>query len=101
MPTRTAAAPASTPAAPAVAADDPVAERFASGSLTEHVLRGVVGLALVVAAFVLAGSHPWAMLLLLPGVVAWRGCPTCWALGLGATLSRGRIGCSDGSCRTD
>lgn len=75
---------------------DPVTSMFASGSVTEHVVRGVLGLVLVVAAFALAGSRPVALLLLVPAVVAWRGCPTCWLMGLGATLSRGRVG---GSCR--
>ncbi|VXB24205.1 conserved hypothetical protein [Nocardioides sp. AX2bis] len=69
---------------------------FASGSVTEHVLRGILGLGLVVAAFALAGRQPLALLLLVPAVVAWRGCPTCWLMGLGATLSRGRVG---GTCR--
>ena len=103
MPTATTVrpGPAAPQAAPAVAADDPVAGIFASGSVLEHVVRGVVGLALVVAAFALAGSSPWALLLAIPGVIAWRGCPTCWALGLAATVSRDRVGCADGSCRTD
>lgn len=76
---------------------DPVTSMFASGSVAEHVLRGVLGLVLVVTAFALAGSRPIALLLLVPAVVAWRGCPTCWLMGLGATLSRGRVG---GTCRT-
>ncbi len=76
---------------------DPVTSMFASGSVTEHVLRGVLGLVLVVAAFALAGSRPLALLLLVPAVVAWRGCPTCWLMGLGATLSRGRV---SSTCRT-
>ncbi len=70
---------------------------FASGSLVEHVLRGVLGLVLVVTGFALAGGQPLALLLLVPGVVAWRGCPTCWLMGLGATLSRGRV---TATCRT-
>ena len=89
------------PAAPSVEAEDPVAGLFASGSVTEHVVRGVIGLALVVAAFAYAGSNPWALLLAVPGVLAWRGCPTCWALGLAATISRNRVRCTDGSCRSD
>ena len=74
---------------------------FASRSVAEHVLRGVLGLALVVVALAQARSHPAALLLALPAVVLWRGCPTCWALGLAATVSRGRVGragCTDGAC---
>lgn len=81
--------------------EDAVTRVFASRSVTEHVVRGVVGLVLVVAALAYAGSTPWALLLAVPGMVAWRGCPTCWALGLAATVSRGRAGCVDDSCRRD
>ena len=78
---------------------DPVGELFASSSVTEHVVRGVLGLVLAVAAFALAPAHPWALLGLVAAAVAWRGCPTCWCLGLAQTLSRGRVGCTDGTCR--
>lgn len=82
-------------------ADDPVTSLFASRSVTEHVLRGLLGLALVVVALWQASAHPAALLLLVPAVVAWRGCPTCWALGLAATVTRGRgRACTDGSCRS-
>lgn len=64
---------------------------FASKNLPEHLVRGVLGAVLVVLAFVLAKqAHPLWILLLVPGVVAWRGCPTCWAMGLGQTLARSR-----------
>ena len=78
--------------------DDPVADFFASSSLTEHVLRGVLGLVLAVGSLALAAAHPWALLGLVGTAVAWRGCPTCWTLGLMQTLSRGRVRCTDGSC---
>ena len=78
---------------------DPLADFFASGSVTEHVLRGVLGLLLAVGAVVLAPAQPWALLGLIGTVVAWRGCPTCWALGLAHTVSRGRAGCADAACR--
>lgn len=78
--------------------DDPVADFFASSSVAEHVLRGVLGLVLAVGALVLAPAHPWALLGLIGTVVAWRGCPTCWTLGLAWTLSRGRVGCADRTC---
>lgn len=71
---------------------DPMLERFASGSVTVHIIRGVAGLVFAVLAVALAGTHAWAPLGLIPALVLWRGCPTCWMLGLGHTLSRGRVG---------
>lgn len=70
------------------AAVDPTSAMFASRSVRVHVARGVLGLVLAVVAFALAGSQPLALLLLVPAVVAWRGCPTCWLMGLGATRRR-------------
>lgn len=34
------------------------------------------------------------------GLVAFRGCPTCWVIGLVQTVSRGRLErrCADGVC---
>ena len=78
--------------------DDPTAALFASRSLVEHLVRGVVGLVLVVLSLTYAAAQPWALLGLVPAAVAWRGCPTCWALGLAATLSRGKVSGCDGTC---
>jgi hypothetical protein len=48
-----------------------------------HLVRGVIGIALLIAAFSLAGSLPIVALLLGVGaLVAFRGCPTCWLAGL-------------------
>lgn len=48
-----------------------------------HLVRGVIGVTLLVAAFSLAGSLPLVALLLGGGaLVAFRGCPTCWLAGL-------------------
>ncbi|GEP39086.1 hypothetical protein NPS01_27490 [Nocardioides psychrotolerans] len=56
---------------------------FASRSVREHLLRGALGLPLLVAAFALIPlTGPLALLLAGPAVVLLRGCPTCWALGL-------------------
>lgn len=78
--------------------EDQVARMFASRSVPEHLVRGVLGAVLLVAAFALVGTTPWSLLLAVPAVVAWRGCPTCWALGLAATVSRDRVGCTDDRC---
>jgi hypothetical protein len=80
------------------AVDDPTTAMFASSTVAEHVLRGVIGLVLVVLSLTFAASQPWALLGLVPAAIAWRGCPTCWAMGLAATISRGRTSGCDGSC---
>ena len=59
---------------------------FASRSVRVHLIRGVLGLVAFVAAFALVGVvGPVSLLLVVPAVLAWRGCPTCWALGLTQT----------------
>jgi hypothetical protein len=64
---------------------------LASGSVAEHVLRGVLGLLAAALAIVLLGViGPVSLLLLVVTVIAWRGCPTCWAVGLFGTLADGR-----------
>jgi hypothetical protein len=56
---------------------------LASGSVRVHIARGVAGLiALVGAGLGAAVVGPVALLLLLAAGIAWRGCPTCWAVGL-------------------
>ncbi len=48
-----------------------------------HLVRGVIGIALLIAAFLLAGRLPLVALLLGGGALAaFRGCPTCWLAGL-------------------
>src|SRR5258708_3023901 len=58
---------------------------LASGSISEHVVRGVVGLIAAVLAIALLGRVGPVSLVLLPvTALAWRGCPTCWTVGGGA-----------------
>jgi hypothetical protein len=78
---------------------------FASESLLEHAARGVVGLGALALAATVGAAHPWLALAMIPvGVIALRGCPLCWTLGLVQTLVarwRGRAAperCVDGSC---
>jgi hypothetical protein len=79
---------------------DPASARrspLASGSVREHVFRGAVGVAAAVLAIVLAAVlGPISLVLLLLTAFAWRGCPTCWTIGLLGTLADGRArrGCS-------
>ena len=59
---------------------------FASRSVRIHYARGALGLAALVAAVALAAAGVSAGLaLLIVTAVAWRGCPTCWAVGLAQT----------------
>lgn len=56
---------------------------FASSSVPRHYARGVAGLLAAIGAILgVALGAPAALALLLVTAVAWRGCPTCWAVGL-------------------
>ena len=71
---------------------------FASSSVGVHLARGIIGVLAAVAAFAgvaLVGSA--SLLLLVVTVLAWRGCPTCWAVGLMQTVEDQR--CRNGACR--
>ena len=75
---------------------------FASTSLPRHLLRGALGFGgLIGSVALLPVAGPISLLLLPVGVVALRGCPMCWAIGLAQTISRGRLqrACDDGQCR--
>ena len=64
---------------------------FASASVPRHLLRGLIGvLAVLGAAAGTPAVGPVALLLLVVTVVAWRGCPTCWTVGLLQTMGRSR-----------
>jgi hypothetical protein len=70
-------------------------------ALARHLARGAIGFGLIGSALALTASvGPASLLLLAPGMVALRGCPTCWIVGLIETVSAGRLKrtCDDGSC---
>jgi hypothetical protein len=70
---------------------------LASDSVRAHVVRGAAGLvAAGLALGLLAVVGPVSLVLLPLTAVAWRGCPTCWTVGLLGTLAdeRARRGCS-------
>ncbi|MFI0351705.1 hypothetical protein [Actinomadura sp. 9N407] len=74
---------------------------FASTSLPRHLLRGGLGFGALIGSFALIPALGPASLLLLPvGLLALRGCPTCWTIGLIQTISQGRLqrSCTDGRC---
>jgi hypothetical protein len=81
---------------------------FKSKSVAEHLFRGAIGLGAFAASTLLAASHPWLAILPLPlALLALRGCPLCWTIGLAQTVIaklRGRPTdgyCADGSCALD
>lgn len=56
---------------------------FASNTLIEHVLRGAAGIGALWYALKIAEVHPWGSLALGALVLlAFRGCPICWTIGL-------------------
>jgi hypothetical protein len=62
---------------------------FASKSLLEHILRGVVGISALWGAVAIAASHPISSLALGAVVLlAFRGCPICWTIGLFETVAQ-------------
>ena len=74
---------------------------LASTSVARHLARGAIGFGLIAAALALTPSVGPAALLLAPaGMVALRGCPTCWIAGLIETISAGRLErtCTDAGC---
>ena len=78
-----------------------------SDTIVAHAIRGVVGFAALTGA-VLWGDRGWPALVLLPvALVALRGCPTCWLLGLGKAIVARIAGrdagdaCIDGRCASD
>ncbi|WP_433732991.1 hypothetical protein ACQP0C_11965 [Nocardia sp. CA-129566] len=77
-------------------------DEFASASVTRHLARGAIGFGAVIGSLALLPALGPVSLVLLPvGLVALRGCPTCWAIGLLQTVSRGRLqrSCTDGTCQ--
>ncbi|MBO2457162.1 hypothetical protein [Actinomadura violacea] len=72
-----------------------------NGELGRHLARGAVGFGALAGAVALVPVVGLAGLVLAPvGLVALRGCPACWFMGLAQALSRGRLerSCEDGVC---
>ncbi|WP_432128423.1 hypothetical protein [Streptomyces sp. bgisy082] len=90
-------------APPGAPAGDGTPERggFASATVPRHLARGAIGFGALIGSLVLLPVVGPASLLLAPvGLVALRGCPMCWAVGLVETVSAGRLrrSCTEGSC---
>lgn len=78
---------------------------FASKTLLEHLARGAIGLGAFMLALRFADTSIVLPLVLVPiALLALRGCPMCWLMGLGETLTARLTGrsavdaCTDGSC---
>jgi hypothetical protein len=74
---------------------------LAGTSVARHLARGVAGFGLIGSALALTPAvGAGALLLVLPGMVALRGCPTCWIAGLLQALSAGRLerACDEDGC---
>ncbi|GAB7110930.1 hypothetical protein JCM4814A_92480 [Streptomyces phaeofaciens JCM 4814] len=74
---------------------------FASKSVPRHLARGAIGFGLIIGSIALMPVAGPATLLAAPlALIAFRGCPTCWMVGLAQTISRGRLErqCVDGVC---
>ncbi|MBK8071292.1 MAG: hypothetical protein IPK34_04390 [Ramlibacter sp.] len=62
---------------------------FATRTLTGHLLRGGAAFALLYLAISLQHSHPLAALASgIAALVAIRGCPVCWTIGLAETIGQ-------------
>jgi len=60
---------------------------FASRTVIGHLMRGGIAAALIAWALLDQASDPaFAVVAILLAVVAMRGCPLCWTLGLVETL---------------
>jgi uncharacterized membrane protein YedE/YeeE len=64
---------------------------FGSAFFGAHLMRGAAAAALLAWAIVHQTAHPWLSLGAgVAALVALRGCPMCWTVGLVETLSQGR-----------
>ena len=62
---------------------------FASRTVGAHLLRGVIAAVLIAWALASGSSNPaLAIAALALAVVAMRGCPMCWTLGLVETIGQ-------------
>ena len=71
----------------------PAQSPFASRGLPEHLARGAVGIGAIVAAVWVAGAGTWwampvSLALGVGSLIAFRGCPMCWIIGLVETAWR-------------
>lgn len=69
---------------------------FASKSLREHFIRGLIGAAAIVAGMYFWKTYPLVSFACLGiMVLAFRGCPVCWSIGLFETSCQIKPGKTD------
>lgn len=61
---------------------------FASESMAGHLIRGAVGMMLLVWAVRHQTQIGWSLLAALGALLAFRGCPVCWTIGLAETVAQ-------------
>jgi hypothetical protein len=74
---------------------------FNSRTVGMHLFRGVLGFGFVAIALLYSSKLGWWILAPIVGaLVSFRGCPTCWTMGLMETLLNRKTGafCADESC---
>ncbi len=60
-----------------------------SNRLSEHLLRGVIGIAALWYAIHIVDQYPWLSLALgVLALIEFLGCPICWTMGLIETIHR-------------
>jgi hypothetical protein len=60
---------------------------FASNTIAAHLMRGLIAAALIAWVLVFQASNPlFAVAAGIGAVVAMRGCPLCWTMGLVETI---------------
>jgi hypothetical protein len=60
---------------------------FGSRTITHHLVRGLIGAGAVTWMLFESEVHPWLSLMAIPvALLAFRGCPMCWTLGLVETV---------------
>jgi hypothetical protein len=62
---------------------------FATRTLTGHLMRGAVAFGLLYTAISEQHTHPgWSLMAGVLALVALRGCPACWTIGLAETVAQ-------------
>ena len=76
-------------------------QSIAGSPVTRHLARGIIGFAALIGSVALIPVLGVVSLTLAPvGLVALRGCPACWVIGLAQAISQGRPerSCVGGRC---
>lgn len=61
---------------------------FASATLSGHLLRGAIAIALLAWAFAHQSQAVFSFLAAAVALLAFRGCPICWTIGLAETIAQ-------------